>query len=214
MLVTMYNVLVNHLHPATKKQVIRTLTLFIATILVISGLADTSLLNTVLQQLQTDETSDAVVTDATLYIPEGFFLVERVVDGDTVVVRDEHGVEQRVRLIGVDAPESVHPTQTVECFGREASAALTAFLEGKLVTLLFDSTQGMLDQYDRTLAYIFLEDGTLVNEWLIVQGYAYEYTYNTAIPYQQQASFIRAEKTAQSTAQGLWAPGVCQHDAK
>ena len=82
-------------------------------------------------------------------------LVERVVDGDTIVVR---GVG-RVRLIGVDTPETVDPRRPVEFFGREASAFTKRLLEGQRVRLEYDWERA--DRYGRTLAYVYLRDGML-----------------------------------------------------
>lgn len=143
-------------------------------------------------------------------IPKGLFFVERVVDGDTIVVRASDETQSRVRLIGIDTPESVHPTKPVECFGKEASTKLRELIEGKFVRMEYDASQGMFDTYDRMLGYVFLEDGTFVNEIMIAHGYAYEYTYNKAQPYQYQDAFVHAQEMAQATKQGLWADGACE----
>jgi micrococcal nuclease len=140
----------------------------------------------------------------------GQWYVERVVDGDTLIAARE-GEQKRVRLIGIDTPESVHPTKPVECFGKEAAAYLQSLAEGHVVTLVFDESQGMTDAYNRTLAYVFLEnDSTSLNEVMIAHGYAYEYTYDDAVPYQHQGAFVRAEEAARAAKQGLWADGACE----
>src|SRR4029453_2620834 len=77
--------------------------------------------------------------------------VVRVVDGDTIVLDGQ----EKVRLIGVDTPETVHPAKPVERFGHEASAFTTRRLKGKVVTLAFD--QQRRDRFQRTLAYVCLE---------------------------------------------------------
>jgi len=139
-------------------------------------------------------------------VPEGIYLVPRVVDGDTVSI-DIDGETKKARLIGVDTPETVHPTKLVECFGKEASQKTKEILEGKAVKIEYDESQGITDKYDRTLVYIFLEDGTNFNEYLIRNGYAYEYTYNE--PYKYQELFKEAEMDAKENKRGLWASGVC-----
>lgn len=139
-------------------------------------------------------------------IPDGFYLVSRVVDGDTISI-DMDGETKKARLIGVDTPETVHPTKLVECFGKEASQKTKEILEGKAVKIEYDESQGMVDKYGRTLVYIFLEDGTNFNEYLIRNGYAYEYTYNE--PYKYQELFKEAEIDAKENLRGLWASGVC-----
>ncbi len=94
--------------------------------------------------------------------------VERVIDGDTIQVRFE-GNSYTVRLIGVDTPETKHPTQTVEYFGREASAFTKAHLEGKTVALVRDRTGDTADRYGRWLRYVYL-DGDNFNARLIREG--------------------------------------------
>ena len=90
-----------------------------------------------------------------------FVRVKRVIDGDTIML--ESG--ERVRLIGVDTPESVDPRRPVERFGKEASAFTRRMAQGKRVHLKYDpanAARGHKDntQQRRTLAYVFLEDGT------------------------------------------------------
>ena len=75
--------------------------------------------------------------------------VERVIDGDTIQVRFE-GKSYTVRLIGVDTPETVHPTRAVQYFGQEASAFTKAALEGKTVLLQKDRTGDTVDRYGRS----------------------------------------------------------------
>jgi len=96
--------------------------------------------------------------------------VTRVIDGDTIVI----GSGKKVRLIGVDTPETVHPNKPVEYFGKQASTFTKKMLTGKRIRLEFD--QNKADKYGRLLGYVFLEDGTFFNAELIKQGYAYAYT--------------------------------------
>lgn len=135
-----------------------------------------------------------------------FNTVIKVIDGDTVAV-SMNGVSEIVRLIGVDTPETVDPRTTVQCFGKEASEMTMQLLSGKRVSLEFDATQGVRDKYNRLLAYVFREDGLFVNQYLIENGYAHEYTYS--IPYTYQSAFVAAERAAQIGDRGLWAPGIC-----
>ena len=118
-----------------------------------------------------------------------------------------NGESQSIRLIGIDTPETVHPTRAVECMGFEASEAAKRSLEGRGVILEADQTQGDRDKYDRLIRYVILEDGTNFNKKMILDGLAYEYTYNT--PYKYQAEFKQAQITAQANKVGLWADGVC-----
>ena len=93
--------------------------------------------------------------------------VVRVVAGDTLVL--DGG--ERVRLIGVDTPETVHPQKPVEYFGKEASAFTRQLVEGERVRLEYDLGTGRKDRYGRTLAYVYLEDGRLLNLAIIAGGY-------------------------------------------
>ena len=133
--------------------------------------------------------------------------VVKVVDGDTITV-SINGSSESVRLIGIDTPETVDPRTTVQCFGMEASNKTKELLTGKRVRLEFDPVTGERDKYRRLLAYVFREDGLFVNKYLVEQGYAYEYTYNT--PYKYQAEFKTAQREAEAWDRGLWAPGVCE----
>lgn len=142
----------------------------------------------------------ALITEDNLY------QVVKVVDGDTITV-EKGGVNQTLRLIGINTPETVDPRKPVECFGQEASAKAKELLSGKQVRLEADPTQGELDKYQRTLRYIFLPDGTNFNRLMIEQGYAYEYTYD--LPYKYQTEFKQAEKEAKAAKRGLWADNVC-----
>ena len=104
-----------------------------------------------------------------------FDVVERVVDGDTLLLQSG----ERVRLIGVDTPEIKHPKKPVQYFGNEASAFTRRVVEGKRVRLEFDqgnAAQKHKDRYGRTLTYVFLEEGTLLNAEIIKQGYGHAYT--------------------------------------
>ncbi len=132
--------------------------------------------------------------------------VVRVVDGDTIVV-DVRGVPTKVRLIGLDTPEAVDPRKSVQCFGEEASREAHRMLDGEKVRLEHDPSQDTYDKYGRTLAYVFLQDGTLFNKYMIAEGFGHEYTYR--IPYKYQAEFKAAQREARAAGKGLWAPGAC-----
>lgn len=133
--------------------------------------------------------------------------VVKVVDGDTLAVL-MNGKSVTLRLIGLDTPETVDPRKPVQCFGKAASDKAKELLSGKTVHLEMDPSQGELDKYGRTLAYVFLSDGTLFNKYMIAEGYGHEYTYN--LPYKYQTGFKAAEKTAREEKKGLWADGVCE----
>ncbi len=126
--------------------------------------------------------------------------VIRVVDGDTIVVSPN----EKVRLIGVDTPETVHPKKPVECFGKDAKQFTRDAVEGKSVRLVLDDRNQRnqhKDKYRRTLAYAYLEDGRMLNRELIRQGYAHAYT---RFPFRYLVEFRELERAARVEALGLW----------
>ena len=138
-----------------------------------------------------------------------YFSVVSVVDGDTIKI-DLNGTTITLRLIGIDTPETVDPRKTVQCFGAEASNKAKELLSGRKVRIEKDSTQGELDKYERLLAYVYRQDGLFYNEYMVKQGYAHEYTYDT--PYKYQAQFKADEKYARENQLGLWSPNTCNGD--
>ncbi len=140
----------------------------------------------------------------------GLVSVVSVVDGDTIKVNLD-GKTETLRLIGMDTPEIVDPRKPVQCFAREASSKAKELLSGKKVKLESDSTQGERDKYDRLLRYVYLEDGTLYDKWMITEGFAHEYTYDSN-PYRYQADFKAAEKQARDQSKGFWGTNTCNGD--
>ena len=125
-------------------------------------------------------------------------VVERVIDGDTVAIQSIG----TVRLIGVDTPEAVDPRKPVEHFAQESAAFLRRMLLNKLVRLEYD--QQRIDKYGRTLAYLYLSDGTFVNAEIVKQGYGHAYT---SFPFRYMEQFRAYEREARTAARGLWAHG-------
>ena len=132
--------------------------------------------------------------------------VVKVVDGDTIDVKIDGKVE-RLRLIGMDTPETVDPRKPVQCFGLEASKKAKELLLGQSIALERDSSQGERDKYKRLLRYVFLLDGTNFNKYMISEGYAHEYTYDK--PYKYQLEFKQAERVARNNNKGLWSLETC-----
>ena len=140
-------------------------------------------------------------------IPQWAVKVYSIIDGDTFRYRKEDWSLQSVRLLGVDAPESnTARYRTTECFWKEAKNYLTNLIKNQYVTLEFDSNSAQSDAYGRMLAYVYL-DWKLVNEALIAEWYAKEYTYKT--PYSQQSSFKQAEENAKRSKKWLRSSAVC-----
>ncbi len=135
--------------------------------------------------------------------------VTRVVDGDTIIVAMPGGTE-KIRLIGINTPETVDPRKSVECFGKEASRRTHELIEGRTVRIEADAKAGDRDKYGRLLRYIYLTDGTLVNESLIRDGYAHENGYGHT--YTERDRFRAAEVEARAAHRGLWNPSICPQD--
>jgi len=137
---------------------------------------------------------------------QGPFTVTKVVDGDTIWV-DHNGKRQKVRMIGMDTPETVDPRKPVQCFGLEASAQAKAVLGGQPVYLETDPSQDTVDKYGRTLAYVWTTSGRLFNLDMIADGFAHEYT--CYVPYRYQQEFKAAQSDARAQERGLWSPTAC-----
>lgn len=134
-------------------------------------------------------------------------IVSRVIDGDTIKVF-LNNEPVTIRLIGIDTPEVNTNRSDIECFGIEASERAKNLMTGKNVYLEVDESQSDRDRYGRLLRYIWLDDGTNINEKMIADGYAYEYTY--AMPYKYQKEFRNAQVRAQTNKLGLWADTTCK----
>ncbi len=127
----------------------------------------------------------------------GEYRVERAVDGDTLLL--DGG--ERVRLLGVDTPETKHRDKPVDPLGLEAAEFVADKVNGRVVRLEFDRERR--DHYDRLLAYVYL-DGELLNEELILAGYSRAITHH---PYRSDMKrrFRQAEESARQRKVGLFA---------
>lgn len=135
--------------------------------------------------------------------------VIRVIDGDTAVV-NINGKEEKVRFIGVDTPETKHPSQPVEAYGPESSQFTTSQLAGKQVYLETDVTKR--DNYDRLLAYVWKSPpkstsdseirSKMFNATLLLSGYAQLMTISPNVKYVDY--FTTYQKEARVASRGLW----------
>ena len=124
--------------------------------------------------------------------------VQRVVDGDTFIALD--GTQRfRVRLIGIDTPETVKPGAPIGCFGPEASAYAHKTLTGKQVRLVYDVDR--YDRYRRVLAYVYLGN-TFFNLELVLRGYAVVDTVPPNVAHVDE--FVKAQRAARASRAGLW----------
>jgi len=132
------------------------------------------------------------------------YKVVRVVDGDTFVVIF-NGKEEKVRLIGIDTPESVHPDKTKNSdYGVIASNYTKELLLEKEIYLEFDVSQR--DKYGRLLAYAYLENGEMLNKKLLEEGYANLATYPPNVKYVEE--FKKIQKKAREDKKGFWSEDV------
>jgi micrococcal nuclease len=135
----------------------------------------------------------------------GLYTINHYIDGDTIAVNMNGSVET-IRMIGVDTPETHKPNTPVQCYGPEAAEHTKQMISkfGK-VRLQADPLDTNRDRYGRLLRYVFLPDGTLVDEQNIKQGYGFAYL---SFPFTKKAQFAADQRAAQAAKLGLWA--ACQ----
>lgn len=122
--------------------------------------------------------------------------VVAVFDGDTVLLASG----ERVRYLGIDAPEIAHGEKTGDCFGEGAREANAALVEGRVVTLSFSGRKR--DDYGRLLAFVLLPDGRNVNEELVRAGAAV--VYRTHKGFRGLERFLALQREAMREGRGLW----------
>lgn len=134
-----------------------------------------------------------------------FYPVVKIVDGDTFWIDDGTEKGRKVRLIGVDAPETRKSSRKeVGHYGAESKAFLAKLLSGKEVRLEYDVDPE--DRYGRTLAYVYLRDGTFVNAELLKKGYAMVMTVPPNVRFAEQFLSLQAE--AREKDRGLWKQAI------
>jgi micrococcal nuclease len=126
--------------------------------------------------------------------------VSRVVDGDTVEVSPAVDGLTEVRLIGVDTPETSHPTYEEQPYGQQAKEFTTSRLEGERVALELDVEK--VDPYGRFLAYVWLPNHSMFNDVLLKEGYAQMATFPPNVKYVER--FQEAQREAREANRGLW----------
>jgi micrococcal nuclease len=131
--------------------------------------------------------------------------VTRVVDGDTIVAAQPDGTETKVRVLGLDTPETHKPGTPVQCYGPEATQFARTLLLHQPVTLVPDHTQDALDKYGRSLFYVRLTDGRDYSIEAVKAGMGRSYTYHR--PVQEHDVLEAAQAEARAARLGMW--GVC-----
>ena len=153
-------------------------------------------------QEKTEPIVDVNKTTKSPKIDKKLYQVLEIVDGDTIKI-SEIGT---LRLIGIDTPETKDPRKVVQCFGVEASNNAKNLLSGQKVYLEFDKSKPILDKYQRTLAYVFREDGYFYNLETVKDGFAHSYK---SFPHPKLDEFNLAENNARSGKIGFWAESSC-----
>ncbi len=157
------------------------------------GLASNVVINELDKLPVTPETFDSRVAD-----------VIRIVDGDTievVMVSDPHETEL-LRLLGVDTPETVHPSLPIQFFGPEATQFTKNMCLGVPVILHLQKDGPERGTYGRLLVYVELPDGKVLNEVIIENGFGYSYT---KYPHEYTARYNALQLDAVNAKRGLWA---------
>lgn len=137
---------------------------------------------------------------ASTSVPAGYYKVVEFHDGDTISINMDGQIE-KIRLIGVDTPETQDPRKAVQCFGKAASQFTKDLIGNNPVRLEADDLSTNRDRYDRLLRYVYIPDGRLVNLEIIKQGYGFAYT---SFPFTKSNEFKQAETNAREAGQGLW----------
>ncbi len=134
---------------------------------------------------------------------EKVFTVVKVVDGDTIDINipDGNFLDTRIRLLGVDTPETKNPKTKVMYFGPEASKFTSDMVLKKTVFIVMDANSNSRDKYHRLLAHIRLSDGRILNEELISEGFAYA---DPRFPQSYNEKYLQLEKEARKEKKGLW----------
>ncbi len=130
----------------------------------------------------------------------GYFKVASFEDGDTITV-DMNGKNERVRMIGVDTPETQDPRKPVQCFGQAASEFTKQLIGNQSVRLEADPLNSNRDRYNRLLRHVYLPDGRLVQAEIIKNGYGFAYT---SFPFTKSEEFRNLQKQAREQNRGLW----------
>jgi endonuclease YncB( thermonuclease family) len=130
----------------------------------------------------------------------GTYAIDHFIDGDTIAI-NMNGIIEKIRMIGVDTPETHKPNTPVQCYGEEAAAYTKQLIGNDRVRVASDSKSSNRDRYNRLLRYVYLPDGRMVETELITHGYGFAYTY---FPFTKSAEFTADEQQAQAAHIGLW----------
>jgi micrococcal nuclease len=132
-------------------------------------------------------------------------VVAHVADGDTVTL----DTGQKVRLLGIDAPEMEKAGQPADFLAHKAKKVLADLVQGKRVRLEYDRLR--YDRYGRTLAYLFLPDGTNLSREMVRQGLAHVYTVPPNMRFREE--LLEAQREAIKAHRGVWLEALKQTES-
>ena len=135
------------------------------------------------------------------------YTVNQVFDGGTIAVT-VNGANEKVRLLGIDTPETHAPHRPAQCFGDAATTFTRDSIDGQKIRLEADPLNADRDQYNRLLRYVYLPDNTLFNAEIVRQGYGFAYT---RYPVTKAREFQSLQTQAREEKRGLWSS--CQPHA-
>ena len=137
-------------------------------------------------------------------IPVTEALVAEVRDGDTLFLDND----QKVRLLGIDAPELEHEGQPADFLAHKGKRVLTDLAQGRRVRLEYDKLR--YDRYGRTLAFLFLPDGTNLSRELVRQGMAHVYTVPPNMLFREE--LLASQREAIQARRGIWLKALNQDE--
>lgn len=140
------------------------------------------------------------IQQAVVPLSPGTYKVTQFHDGDTISV-DMDGIEEEIRFIGVDTPETQDPRKAVQCFGHAASAFTKQLIGTQPIRLEADPLSSNRDRYGRLLRYVYLPDGTLIQAEIIKEGYGFAYV---SFPFNKSEEFSTYQREAREQNKGLW----------
>ena len=169
-------------------------------------IGDKGLQSTALKNLNLD---NLISTQKPLEVGEGSYVVNYIVDGDTVHVKDKDGVETKIRFLAVNTLELTSTSEREKCLAKQEKDFTKENLLGKVVELASDPTQPKLDKYGRTLVYIKLASSTeYFNETLMKTGNAK--IYRSTPPAENYQKYLDLQTQAQKQNLGIWNLNNCK----
>jgi micrococcal nuclease len=141
---------------------------------------------------------------------EDLYTVVRVIDGDTLDIAFHNHIK-RIRIIGIDTPETVKHNHPIECYGKEATLQAEKMLLYQKIKLQKDTKGDDIDIYNRLLRHVILKNGENFGAFMVQNGYAKAYK---KFEYETKKEFLDYEKDAQKNKKGMWEENICNKKTK